>query len=327
MVQVKEDMTGWRMWEHGVPESRLTVIGRAEDYINPNTGSHTARWVCECSCPEHNKVIACGGHLRNGNTKSCGCLQKDKASSRATPLIDMTGWKMWEHGVPDSKITVIEYVGDKKWLCECGCEEHTRWEVLGTNIRRGCIKSCGCARNELISKANRKYNTYQKLDNIIIGFTEDKDKSFAISPEDYDLIKDYYWFVDAHNYVSARDSSGAFIKMHRLIMDAKDGDLVDHIDRNRTNNVRDNLRITDAKGNAINHSIRKSNLSDITGVTWYEKNQKWRAFVILNGKNKYVYYGDNKEDAIRARLNAELKYYKEFAPQKHLFEKYGVGVD
>lgn len=73
MVRVKEDMTGWKMWEHGVPDSRLTVIRQVEDYVNPNTQKRTARWECECSCEEHNRVIAVGSQIKNGNTKSCGC--------------------------------------------------------------------------------------------------------------------------------------------------------------------------------------------------------------------------------------------------------------
>ena len=327
MIKVREDMSGWKMWEHGVPESRLTVIGRADDYVNPHTGKRMARWICECSCSEHNKVIACGSQLRNGNTKSCGCLQREKATARNLPIVDMTNWKMWEHGIPDSKITVIQYLGRKRWLCECNCEDHTRFEALGTNVRRGSVKSCGCMRSELISQANKKYNNYQIHEDIMIGFTEDGNQSFVISTKDYDIIKNYYWYVDTHGYVVTRNTDGKYIRMHRLIMGAQDNELVDHIDRNRSNNVRENLRITNAAGNAINHNVRKNNLSNISGVTWYEDNQKWRAFVILGGKNKYVYYGDSKEDAIRARLKAELKYYGEFAPQKHLFEKYGIGVD
>ena len=35
MVKVKIDMTGWKMWEHGVPESRLTVIKQVNDYVTP----------------------------------------------------------------------------------------------------------------------------------------------------------------------------------------------------------------------------------------------------------------------------------------------------
>jgi len=36
---------------------------------------------------------------------------------RIFKMIDMTGWKMSEHGVPDSKWTVIKYAGKSKWQC------------------------------------------------------------------------------------------------------------------------------------------------------------------------------------------------------------------
>ena len=57
---------------------RLKVIQRAEDYISPQ-GKHLIRWLCECGCEEHNKVIVNASCLRSGHTKSCGCLQKEKA--------------------------------------------------------------------------------------------------------------------------------------------------------------------------------------------------------------------------------------------------------
>jgi len=53
---------------------RLTVISRAE-----NKGIATA-WHCKCECGSD--VITTGGRLGNGSTKSCGCLQKELASSR-----------------------------------------------------------------------------------------------------------------------------------------------------------------------------------------------------------------------------------------------------
>lgn len=58
---------------------RLTVIKRADDYISPK-GKHVARWLCECSCDEHNNVIVQTSGLTKGGTKSCGCLAKEMAS-------------------------------------------------------------------------------------------------------------------------------------------------------------------------------------------------------------------------------------------------------
>lgn len=52
---------------------RLTVIERVEDSKRGNS-----RWKCRCDCG--NETIVLGYHLTSGNTKSCGCYQKEKAS-------------------------------------------------------------------------------------------------------------------------------------------------------------------------------------------------------------------------------------------------------
>lgn len=78
VVKVKEDMTGWKMWEHGVLDSRLIVIKQVEDYIRKN-GTHSARWLCECTCKNHTSIIIRGDNIRDGRSKSCGCLNLEKA--------------------------------------------------------------------------------------------------------------------------------------------------------------------------------------------------------------------------------------------------------
>lgn len=61
-----EDLTGQ-------PFGRLIVIRRVE-----NTKDGQARWLCKCSCPEHNQVIATTSSLRRKNTQSCGCLRDER---------------------------------------------------------------------------------------------------------------------------------------------------------------------------------------------------------------------------------------------------------
>lgn len=78
MVKVKEDMAGWIMSEHRVPDSRLTVIRQVEDYISPK-GVHEAQWLCECSCENHKQIVVKQSALRGGRVKSCGCLRKEVA--------------------------------------------------------------------------------------------------------------------------------------------------------------------------------------------------------------------------------------------------------
>lgn len=92
MVKVKEDMTGWIMAEHGVPESRLIVINQADDYISPS-GIHYAMWNCKCNCGNENIITLSGAKIKNGTTKSCGCLQQEIRSKthKKYNTYDMSG--------------------------------------------------------------------------------------------------------------------------------------------------------------------------------------------------------------------------------------------
>lgn len=73
------DMTGWRMWEHGVPDSRWTVIEKADSLDDRNTF-----WLCECNCENHTRKIIRHSSLTSGNSKSCGCLSSEEASKRVS---------------------------------------------------------------------------------------------------------------------------------------------------------------------------------------------------------------------------------------------------
>ena len=83
-----------------------------------------------------------------------------------------------------------------------------------------------------------------------------------------------------------------------------------------------NLRICSTSDNAKNISIPSNNTSGIIGVSWCKQWNKWRAFVCIEGKYISLGYYKDKNDAIIARLKGEKEYYKEFAPQKHLFDLY-----
>lgn len=72
MVRVREDLTGRKF-------GKLTVVKQVEDYISPK-GEKRARWLCECDCDDKNQIITDGTLLKNGSTRSCGCLQKKVVS-------------------------------------------------------------------------------------------------------------------------------------------------------------------------------------------------------------------------------------------------------
>lgn len=70
--------------------------------------------------------------------------------------------------------------------------------------------------------------------------------------------------------------------------------------------------------------LSSNNTSGITGVSYNTKKNKWAAQMRYNNKNCLSKFFDNKDDAIKARLETEAKYYGNLAPQQHLFEQYGI---
>ena len=248
-------------------------------------------------------------------------------------LIDMTGWVMAEHGVPNSRLTIIKRVENTKngrvqWLCECNCEEHNKVIAIGTDIRNGHVLSCGCLRKENMKKIgeqSKKYNLYDLSGEYGIGWTSNTNREFYFDLEDYDKIKDYCWFETAdtsgyHYLVAKERGTHINIKMSNLIAPKN----YDHKDRNPFNNRKCNLRKATSVENSRNRSIGKNNTSGIIGVYFDNYFSRWIAQINLNKKHIRIGYFHNKEDAIKARLQAEADYYGEFAPQKHLFEQYKI---
>lgn len=264
-------------------------------------------------------------------------------------FIDMTGWAMSEHGVPDSRLTVIKRhdgpnADQAHWLCECSCAEHNQVVVCGTNLRKGVAKSCGCIQKELAaqnvmkvqhlgaeaaSTDNKRYNDFNlhledEHGSYGIGYCRNTGREFYFDMDDYDKIKDICWcesIRDGFSMLKGRDiSTKKVVSMHAFLGCGK----YDHIDRNELNNRRYNLRPATHKENSRNHSVSKRNSSGIVGVTWRTERNKWVAYICVDNETKYLGLYSNKDDAIVARLKAENEYFKEFAPQKHLYEKYGI---
>lgn len=154
------DMTNWYMKEHGVPDSKWHVI----EYVGKS------KWKCECECGTIKNVD--GNCLRRGGSKSCGKCGTKKNKK----VIDMTGWKMWEHGVPNSKIIVIRQLPTENeramWECKCNCGNPRTFKGIGVNLRKGKMISCGCANKGV----NIKNRTGQVINDIYLGEIIGKDK-------------------------------------------------------------------------------------------------------------------------------------------------------
>lgn len=141
----KIDMTGWKMCEHGIPDSRITVLKEIEPYYTKG-GNREVQYLCLCECG--NQFKAKGHAIRNGNTKSCGCLKKELLAQRNIEQ----GYQI-KVGDTFGKLTVIKDLGmrkqnsrNKNWrwsLCQCDCDSKPV-EVPNALLLNGHKISCGC---------------------------------------------------------------------------------------------------------------------------------------------------------------------------------------
>lgn len=137
-------------------------------------------------------------------------------------------------------------------------------------------------------------------------------------------VSDRKWMYEkSWGYVvSPKNDEHDYVMLQNFIMDSKE--LIDHKNRNRLDNRENNLRISNRSLNAHNSPIRSNNTSEVTGVSFVKWCNLWRAYIAWNSKRIELGYRKNKEDAIYLRLSKEKELMGDDAPQKHLFQEYGV---
>ena len=85
--------------------------------------------------------------------------------------------------------------------------------------------------------------------------------------------------------------------------------MIDHRDRNRTNNVWSNLREVSPEGNAQNASLRCDNKSGVKGVNWCSTQGKWMAQIRVGTRTKFLGYFEDLGEAANARQAAEERLH------------------
>lgn len=221
------------------------------------------------------------------------------------------------------RLTVIKRVEDHimpsgyrtpKWLCQCDCGEFV--EIIGKHLtKKNGTKSCGCFAKENMSKISKKYNTYNLSGKYGIGYTF-KNEEFLFDLEDYDKIKDYCWSKNKKGYIISTDrKTRKTVLFHRIVTDCPDGFIPDHIHGKLTrhDNRKSNLRIVTSQENGMNAALAKNNTSGVTGVVWHKRDNVWQARIKINYKYIHLGYFVNFEDAVRARKEAEEKYFGKYS--------------
>ncbi len=131
----------------------------------------------------------------------------------------------------------------------------------------------------------------------LIPLTQGK---FAIvDAEDFDRLNRYQWYACKckSTFYAARVEGGKTIRMHRDIMCAPKGLLVDHIKHNRLDNRKSNLRLCTNAQNCYNQRASSTGTSRYKGLSWHKFSRKWSSRIRYDGK--FYNLGDY-EDQIEA---------------------------
>lgn len=127
--------------------NRLTVLERVEtEQVKP-------MWLAQCECG--NKTIVGGGEMRNGNTKSCGCLHRETAAELSKAAFKDLKNKRF------GKLVAIKPTDRRSghsvvWMCKCDCGETTY--ASANHLNSGRRKTCGCSRLKNSGEGHYNWN-------------------------------------------------------------------------------------------------------------------------------------------------------------------------
>jgi len=135
--------------------------------------------------------------------------------------------------------------------------------------------------------------------------------SFIIDSDDISVVNGRTWGTNSHGYVINYDKKKV-VMLHREIMRCPENMVVDHINHNKTDNRKKNLRICTVAENAYNARTPTNNTSGQKGVSFSMRDNMWVAYISFGGKLIQLGRFKSKDDAVRNRINAEVKYHGDF---------------
>jgi len=184
-----------------------------------------------------------------------------------------------------------------KWLCKCSCG--TERLVDGWSLKSGASKSCGCYGMEQRRKATMKHGLTGSK--IYVSWRNMKARCLQPSYQYYNLY--------GGRGISFDPRWDLFLDFYEDMVDSyEEGLELDRIDPDG-NYYKDNCRWATQAEQCYNQRLRKDNKTGRAGVNWHITSSKWIASIGVNNKSIHIGSFDKFKDAVKAREEAELKYY------------------
>lgn len=141
-------------------------------------------------------------------------------------------------------------------------------------------------------------------------------KFAIVDDSDYEILIRYRWHFNKGYAVrivrTPNSKKRTYIGMHNVILGTPEGMEGEHRDGNGLNNLRSNLRICTHAENMRNHALLKRNKYGLTGIYWRAKKRRFTATIYFNCSTIHLGTFKTIEEAKRARIEGENKYFGEF---------------
>lgn len=155
-------------------------------------------------------------------------------------------------------------------------------------------------------KLSNEYINCGVYSKLVITMKNGSTFTCLIDSEDKNIICVYNWTI--LNGYAARCRKPH--KLHRFVMNPENNQVIDHINRNRLDNRKSNLRIAGKCTNQLNR-LYKVGKSGYRGVT--RAGVKWSVNINVNGKSKYLGRFEDIIQAAKVYNENAIKYHKELA--------------
>lgn len=144
-----------------------------------------------------------------------------------------------------------------------------------------------------------------------------KGKVTVVDEDDYEELSKHKWYCNQAGYAcrnlpSINKHGKTTMYMHVQILGKVDGMQSDHINRDKLDNRKSNLRIVMPCQNQWNKGPRKGT-SKYKGVSWHSREKKWRAKITVNKKEIVIGDFKNEEEAAKAYDKKAKEVHGDFA--------------